>query len=270
MTDAATQAALLLAAYDSGTQIAPLSDADPSLTLAGGYAIAAEIHALRLRRGDRAVGRKIGFTNRTIWPIYNVHGPIWNWVYAQSLMPMPADGRPVTLPRLPDLRIEPEIAFRLVRTPEPDMDDANLAACIGGVAHGFELVFSVYPGWKFTAADTAAAFGMHAALLLGPWHAAGPLLANAGEALSGLSIALEGPGRTLRGRGSDVLGGPLQALRFLLDEIAMMPDAPPIAPGEVVTTGTLTDAAAIAPGDTWSTRIEGADLPGLTVTFATT
>ena len=32
----------------------------------------AAVNALRLDRGDRAMGFKIGFTNRSLWPLYNV------------------------------------------------------------------------------------------------------------------------------------------------------------------------------------------------------
>lgn len=258
----------LLAAKEAGRQVAPLSDARPGLTLAQGYDIAAHAHALRVAEGDRPVGRKIGFTNRTIWGIYGVYGPLWGWVYDSTLADLPQDGAPVVLPNLPELRLEPEIAFRFARTPDAAMTDAELAACIDGVAHGVELVFSLYPGWRFTAADSAAAFGMHAALLLGPMQAPGTLLANGGAALAGLRITLDGPGIRLRGRGSDVLDGPLQALRFLLSEVSAMPGAPPIQPGEIVTTGTLTDAVPVARGETWTTHIENAPLSGLSVSFA--
>lgn len=258
----------LLDAFDTGIALAPLSDADPALTMTQGYAIAADIHARRLARGERAVGRKIGFTNRTIWPIYNVDGPLWGWVYDTSLRDLPADGAPVPLPRLNEVRLEPEIALRLSRAPDPDMDDAGLATCIDAVAHGFELVFSPYPGWRFRAVDCAAAFGLHGALWLGPWQAPGPWLAEDGAALARLKITLSGPDRELYGCGADVLDGPLQALGFLVSALAADPDAPPLQPGEVVTTGTLTDAVPVAPGQTWTTRFEDDALPGAGIAFA--
>lgn len=267
-TDAKAEAQRLLAAFDAGRQIDPLTDANPDLTMAGAYGIADQAHRLRLARGETPIGRKIGFTNRTIWDIYNVAAPIWGWVYKAGMQPVPADGGPVALPALPELRIEPEIVFRFARSPSAEMTDADLAGCIDGVAHGFELVFSLYPDWTFRAADTAAAFGLHAGLLLGPFHDPAPLLSEGGAPLSGLEIMLEGPDTTLTGTGADVLGGPLQALRYLLSEIARTPDAQPIGPGEIVTTGTLTDAAPIAPGETWSTRIKGIPLSGLSVAFA--
>lgn len=258
----------LLDALDRGTRIAPLTDTDPGLSMAAGYAIAARIHAMRRARGERALGRKIGFTNRTIWPLYNVHAPLWGWIYDSTLHDLPEDGSPVRLPDLPEPRLEPEIAFRLARAPQPDMDETRLGACIEAVAHGFELVFSPYPGWRFRAPDCAAGFGLHGALWLGPWQEPGPLLADAGAALSGLAITLAGPGATLRGLGRHVLDGPLQALRFLVADLARTPAAAPLAAGDVVTTGTLTDAVPVAAGQSWSTRFDTATLPGATITFA--
>ena len=62
--------------------------------------------------------------------------------------------------------------------------------------------------------------------------------------------------------------GPISALRFLVAEIARHPANPPLAAGEIVTTGTLTDAQPVAPGETWSTRLDGIPLGGLTLTVA--
>jgi 2-oxo-3-hexenedioate decarboxylase len=56
------------------------------------------------------------------------------------------------------------------------MDETALLACIDWVGHGFELVQSIFPGWKFSAPDAVAAFGLHGALLIGPCH---PIAAHA-------------------------------------------------------------------------------------------
>ena len=64
-----------------------------------------------------------------------------------------------------------------------------------------------------------------------------------------------------------MLDGPLQALGFLLDTLANDPSAAPIGENEIVTTGTLTDAVPIRPGERWTTRLDGIDLPGATITF---
>jgi 2-oxo-3-hexenedioate decarboxylase len=67
-------------------------------------------------------------------------------------------------------RIEPEIVFKLALAPTLGMDETALLDCVDWVAHGFEIVQSIFPGWKFSAPDTVAAFGLHGALLIGPRH----------------------------------------------------------------------------------------------------
>ena len=69
-----------LAAMEGGRQIAPFSARYPGLTLDDAYRISARLCALRTARGERVIGRKIGFTNRTIWAEYGVHAPIWGFV----------------------------------------------------------------------------------------------------------------------------------------------------------------------------------------------
>lgn len=254
----------LYAAFHGNRQVPPLTDTLPDLTLDQGYKIASEVHAKRIANGAKVVGRKIGFTNRTIWPIYNVHAPVWGWMYEDGVHDVPADGV-ITLPALPEPRIEPEIVFGFKASPSPYMDLSELAACIDWVAHGFEIVVSLYPGWRFTAPDSVAAMAMHGALWIGPRLEPTP---ERLEALPTCSITLTGPEERLTGHGADVLGGPLNAFQYLVGQIDRMPGASIIQPSEIVTTGTLTDARPIAPGQRWTTTFDTPLLTGLSVTFA--
>jgi 2-oxo-3-hexenedioate decarboxylase len=65
------------------------------------------------------------------------------------------------------------------------------------------------------------------------------------------------------GVGANVLDGPLQALGHLVAGLAERGERMPA--GSVVTTGTLTDAQILAPGQHWQTRISGAPLAGLSL-----
>lgn len=253
----------LYAAFHGNTQVPPLTDSVPDLTLDQGYRIAAEIHAQRLASGASVAGRKIGFTNRTIWPIYNVDAPVWGWMYDSGVHDIPESGV-ITLPALPEPRIEPEIVFGLKASPTPDMDLTALAGCIDWVAHGFEIVTSLYPGWRFSAPDSVAAMAMHGALWIGPHMSP---TADRLEALTTCGITLTGPEDRLIGHGVDVLGGPLTALHYLVSQIERMPGADLIQPGEVVTTGTLTDARPVAAGQSWNTEFDTPLLVGLSVHF---
>jgi 2-oxo-3-hexenedioate decarboxylase len=70
-----------------------------------------------------------------------------------------------------------------------------------------------------------------------------------------------------RGLGANVLGSPLAALGYLVELLARQPEAPPLAPGEIVTTGVITDAHPVSSGETWSTELAGLPLAGITVRF---
>ena len=65
----------------------------------------------------------------------------------------------------------------------------------------------------------------------------------------------------------NVLDGPLSALRHLVEMLARDPGNPPLSAGEIVTTGTLTRALPVAPGETWSTGLSGIALDGISVRF---
>jgi len=261
LPDPKTTARALLAALDEGRQIAPLTDEDPGFDLAAAARVAAEVTRLREARGERVVGRKLGFTNRTIWNEYGVHAPIWGPVYDTTTAPL---GPALPLDGLVEPRIEPEIVLRLGLAPRPGMGDDELMACVSGVALGFELVQSLFPGWRFRAADTVAAFALHGALRHGPFAEVAPGDAEAwARRLAGFDVTLSRNGELAdRGNSANVLGGgPLAALSHLLQVLAADPEAPPLAAGEIVTTGTLTRALPVAPGEHWRAEAVGVGLP---------
>ena len=255
-----------LAALRGARQIAPFSSRDPAFDLAAAYRVTAAARRLREAGGERSVGRKIGFTNRTIWAHYGVYAPMWGDVYDSTLAPLDAA---FPLAGLSEPRIEPEVVFGLASPPTPDMDEAALLGCLDWVAHGFEIVQSIFPGWRITGADAVAGLGMHGALLIGERHL---VRAGGGDwlpTLSSFSIELKRNGEVVdQGHGGDVLGSPLTALRHLVGVLADDPVNPPLAAGEVVTTGTLTRAFPIAAGETWATQLTGVALGPISVTLA--
>ena len=267
-------AAEALEAMDGARQIAPFSVRYPGLTFEDAYRILARLCELRTARGERVIGRKIGFTNRTIWGEYGVYAPIWGFVFDATVRGLPpprqAAQHPLTLALFAEPRIEPEIVFGLAAAPSPDMDETALFGCIDWVSQGFEIVQSVFPGWKFTPADTVIANGLHGALLLAPRHPAG--FGNATDWVSNLAcfeIDLLRDGAVVdRGHAANVLDGPLSALRHLVGLLARDPVNSPLAPGDIVTTGTLTRAFPISPGESWGTRLHGIELGGRPVWFA--
>jgi len=92
--------------------------------------------------------------------------------------------------------------------------------------------------------------GLHAALAIGPRKQISPAEAIALSAC-GAVLLRDGEG-VAKGNGSDVLGGPLEALGWL---VRGLPDG--LRAGEIVTTGTLTTALPIKRGQRWTHRSSG-------------
>jgi 2-oxo-3-hexenedioate decarboxylase len=256
------------AALETGRQIAPFSKAHPDFGLKESYRVAADVRAEREARGERPIGRKIGFTNRTIWAEYGVYAPIWGYVYDSTVRDLASEPLEVSLKGLAEPRIEPEIIFGLAAPPAPDMDERELMRCVDWIAHGFEIVQSIFPNWTFRAPDTVAAYGLHARLFVGPRRAAEPRREAWARELSRFEIDLFRNGALMdHGVAANVLDGPLFALRHLTQTLVQDPFNPPLATGEIVTTGTLTRAFPVAAGEEWSTMLSGVPLEEARIRF---
>lgn len=239
----------------------------PGESAEAGYKLALGLHTERIAVGWRPVGRKIGFTNRTIWPRYGVYQPIFGFVYDRTLTDAPANVATLKLAGLAQPRIEPEICFGLKARPPLSKDPAELLAVIEWVAHSIEIVQCALPGWQMKVGDSTAANGLHGALVVGRKVPVGGIHYLAGK-LPALKVTLKRGGEVIdRGVGANVLDSPLLALAHLVEVLGAQSDFPQLAAGEIVSTGTMTDAHPVAPGETWSTQFEGDELSGMTIRF---
>ena len=214
------------------------------------------------------LGRKIGFTNRTIWTQYGVYAPIWGYVFDTTVHDLAARNT-LSLQSFSQPRIEPEIIFGLSAAPSAGMNDAALSACIDWVALGFEIVQSIFPDWTFAAPDTVTSNGLHGALLIGPRQPFAPRASKWLQELSAFDIDLSCNGHIIdRGSSRNVLDGPLSALRHLIELLAHDPINPALSAGEIVSTGTLTKAMPIARGETWAAKPSGIELDEISQHFS--
>ena len=84
----------LIAVHEGALIVPPFTSRHPGLTDKAGYAAARALHEHRLSKGWKPVGRKIGFTNRTLWERYGVHEPMWGTVYDRTLIQAENDAPP--------------------------------------------------------------------------------------------------------------------------------------------------------------------------------
>jgi 2-oxo-3-hexenedioate decarboxylase len=255
----------LIDAYDQAHMLDPITASDPSFDVATAYAVLGEIQARRAASGWRPVGRKIGFTNRTIWARYGVDRPMWAHVYAHTLHRAPAGHATLTLPGFVQPRIEPEVVFGLREAVPLTGDGRAVLEAVDWIAAGFEVVQSHFPNWKFQAPDCTAAFGLHGALIVGPVTSVNDRdRERLAVTLPEFEVTLyRGDEIVDRGRGSHVLDSPALALQHLARVLAGQPESPPLRAGEIVTTGTLTDAWAIAAGTRWRSDYGTLGVPGI-------
>jgi len=265
--DAARQAARVLDAFDSLELISPLTVDNPSLDEDGAYAIALEVYRRRLERGEVPVGRKIGFTNRSIWRAYRVSRPIWGYVYDSTVQYARDGTAAVAVGDLLQPRIEPEIQLHFARTPPVTSDERAILRCVDWIAQGFEIVQCPFPDWQFTVADTIAAYAVHGALIVGTPVPVSEI-EDCVHRLRSFTIALFRDGsQQAEGVGSDVLGSPLLAFAHLTEVLSHQSRFPAVRAGEVISTGTLTELFPVSPGETWTTTISGIELPGLSISI---
>ncbi len=255
----------LLAARDGAHRLALPSAADAGFDVAAAYRVADEVRRRRIARGEGPLGYKIGFTNRGIWPRYGVYGPMWGPVWDTTVVHLDGIEHTTSLAGLVQPRLEPEIMFGLRTAPRAGMTEAELLGCIEWVAHGFEIVHTHFDDWRFQAADTVADFALHGRLFVGPKV---PIarFADPRAELAALDVELSRDGAVVEtGNASIVLDGPLDALRVWVEAMHAQPIDWPIVAGDIVSTGTITDAWPLEPGQTWQTRLSDPRLQGITL-----
>ena len=257
----------LIAAYDGATTLAPISAATPGFDVAAAYDVLREIEARRIAQGWRAVGRKIGFTNRTLWPRYGVYQPMWAHTWAHTVRYAAESRARLSLAGLVQPRIEPEVVFKLAAAVPGDADMRAVLAAVEWIAAGFEIAQSHFPEWRFTAADCTAAFGLHGALAIGtPTRLTETNREAIAAALPTFRLTLRKEDTVVdTGVGSNVLDSPALALAHLANVLATQLGSPPLVAGEVITTGTLTDAWPVTSGETWSSDYGALPVAGLTL-----
>ena len=189
---------------------------------------------------------KLGFTNRAAWTAFGLDSPFWSPIYVETV----TDQTSLSLHPFVEPRIEPEIVIGLASELAHGAERDAVAAAIGWAAVGFEIVQCHYANWEMTPADAIADGGLHGLLVVGERHV---LDAPRAAALANVEVELvRGEETVATGVGADALGGPVEAVTWLL---RLPGEAVPT--GSIITTGTLTKAFPIAGGETWRVRTSG-------------
>ena len=274
--DPQTLASTIADAYARRFQIPAPSSLDAGFDLDTAYRTEAALVGRRRASGHRTVGLKVGFANKAVWRVMKLDTLVWAHMYDDTVRFAEDGAASLSLASMISPKIEPEIVFRIARTydsvppaaGEP-LPAGDVLASVEWIAIGFEIIDCVYPDWKFEPADFVAAYGLHAALVIGEPLAVQPAeIPELVEQLSRFTVRLSRNGETMaEGSGRNSLRSPALCLAELQSAIRRRLGATPLAAGDLVSSGTLTESQAIVSGDTWSVDVAGIDLKPLTVSL---
>jgi 2-oxo-3-hexenedioate decarboxylase len=258
----------LMQAHASAGTVNRPSARDEDFSMQDAYAVGAELLNLQREQGHTPVGRKIGFTNRAIWARLDLDSVIWSYMYDNTVKYATDNRATVSLAGMAAPKIEPEIVFKLKAPLTSGFEDAStILQAVEWIALGYEIVDCNYANWRFKAADMVADFGFHAAMVIGEPRPLGDLEQLVAQ-LAEVTVKLYKNGElAAEGAGKNVLESPALSLGNVAATIARQPEAAPLAAGEVITSGTLTEAQFIKPGEEWNAELSGLELPPLTVKF---
>lgn len=270
MIDSRALALELTAAYaERRTLSSPPSSRD-GLDLSTAYAVERELVRMRRSEGHQSVGVKVGYANKAIWRVLKLETLVWAHMYDDTVRYAEANEATVSLAPMISPKIEPEIVFKMKAPLGAGVSDAAAALeAVEWLALGFEIIDCPYADWQFQPADFVAAYGLHAALIVGePRPVMAASLSELVEQLPKFKVRLSKNGQLVEaGSGRNSLRSPALCLAELASAMAKQNGGEPLATGDLVSSGTLTESTPIQPGATWSASVEGIDLPTLTLTL---
>jgi 2-oxo-3-hexenedioate decarboxylase len=259
----------LSAAYaQRRTDVIPPSARGVTFDLASAYLVQTELTKRRRDRGHSLAGRKVGYANKAVWRLFKLETVVWAHMFDDTVRYAPANAASLSIEHMCSPKIEPEIVFRMKKPlAAGDHDAATVLDAVEWLALGFEIIDCVFADWKFQPTDFVAALGLHAALVVGEPRQIDPAMIPAlVDQLPRFKVRLMKDGEFVdEGSGRNSLRSPALCLGELASAIASQPGAEPLAAGELVSSGTLTDSQPIRPGETWTATLEGLDLSDLTL-----
>ena len=220
------------------------------LDLADAYAIQRAGTALRLARGERIVGWKLGYTSLAMRTQMGIDQPNFGPLTDAMLM---TSGEAVS-PTLVQPRVEPEIALRFGRPLRGDVTHGDVLAAVDRAHTCLEVVDSVYPDYRFRLEDNTADGSSAAQVVLG-------CELRSFDHLDDVTVELHHNGELAgAATGAAASGHPLAGVVWLGAQLGQRGEE--LRAGDVVITGGLTQAVPLRQGD----RVDAVFDGDLTVT----
>lgn len=231
----------LVAAANSRTATTPVSDDVAGLTPEVAYDIQADVVAARVAEGHPIIGAKLGLTSAAKQRQMKVSEPLYGWLTSDMRID---HGQPLICGDFIQPRCEPEIAFRLGRDlVGPGVGASDVLAATELVFPAIDVLDSRFTGYSFTLPDVIADNSSSAAFVTG-----GSGVDPRGIDLRLVGVVLEHNGRLVAtASGAAVLGHPAASIAWMVRKLSTRGER--LVAGMTILCGALTEAVAVAPGD---------------------
>jgi 2-keto-4-pentenoate hydratase len=260
----------LTAAYAEREALSAPPSSRDGLDLSTAYAVERELVRMRRGEGHETIGVKVGYANKAMWRVLKLDTLVWAHMYDDTVRYADANLATLSLAHTISPKIEPEIVFKMKASLGAGITEAAAALeAVEWLALGFEIIDCPYADWKFQPADFVAAYGLHSALIVGePRPITAATVSELVEQLPKFKVRLSKDGQLIEeGSGRNSLRSPALCLAELASSMAKQDGAEPLAAGDLVSSGTLTESTPIQSRATWTASVEGIALPTLTVTL---
>jgi 2-oxo-3-hexenedioate decarboxylase len=244
----AALAAHLEAAQLEARDVVKITDAHPDLDRDDAYRVQDELLRRRRARGETLVGMKAGLTSLAKMRQMGVTAPVFGFLVDAFAVP---DGGAIDARALIHPKVEPEIVLR-TRAPlrGPGCHIGAVLAATDAVLPGLEVIDSRYRDFKFDLTSVIADNTSAARFAVGA-HAS-PV---AGLDLRTLGVVLEKNGVVVAtAAAAAVLGHPAASVAALANHLGARGQEIPA--GALILTGGVTEAVAVAAGDTVTVRVQ--------------
>jgi 2-keto-4-pentenoate hydratase len=233
-----------LTAEANKNSIGAITDSYPEMTVEDAYRIQLAGIEMKLAKGRRVIGKKIGLTSKGMQKLLGVDEPDYGILLNDMLL---SEGFPCRRDTLLQPKIEGELAFILKETLKgPGVTIADVYRATEYIVPAFEIVDSRIRDWKIKLEDTVADNASSARVLLGSrvtpikdldLKLVGMMLEKNGEMVSS-------------GVGAEVWGNPAAAVAWLANKLGDFDIA--LEKGEFILSGAVTAAEAVSAGDVFN------------------
>lgn len=248
-------------AMHTNIPIPPISETEAVSDVETAYAIQNSWTQMRLQRGEKIIGRKIGLTSKAIQTQLGVNEPDYGTLWQSSFYEAKDGQAAIRAGDFLQPRIEGEIAFRILKPlREADITPEQILDATEACALGVEIVASRIADWRIKLIDTIADNASYGGFTLGPWDRQ-----MQRTDLGALAMTVHHNGELVaEGLGSAALGHPAASTAWLANKL--LEYGVSLEPGDIVISGGITKMFPVNAGDEFRFALTGQ--PDLTVTFS--